>query len=128
MTEPIDGDELTAHFAVPRELLDKLRDDDATRVQLMPAGFLEDEQTREIHADSAHTAPTLPPPAPVAAQAAPRELPPPLARPAFAPMSDAELQAEVSAMRRPQRVARGLFVALLILMTGVVLAWRALSP
>lgn len=128
-TEPTDNDELTAHFAVPRELLDKLRDDDeATRVQLMPAGFLEDEETREIRADSVHTSPTLPPPSPAAVQVAPLRQASPLARVAFPPTSDAELQAEVSAMRRPQRVARALFVALLILMTGIALAWRVLSP
>jgi hypothetical protein len=128
LTEQLDGDELTAHFAVPRELLDKLRDeDDATRVQIMPAGLLEDEQTRQIVADSVHTAPTLPPPAPHAAQAPSVPPPsPPVVRVAFAPASDAELQAEVRAMRRPARVA--LSWGLLVVVAFVLLAWLLLSP
>lgn len=129
LTEPLENDELTAHFAVPRELLEQLREhDDATRIQRMPAGFLDDERTREIRADPVHTAPTLPPPSPPAAQAA---LPRPAAAPArvaFPPTSDAELRDQVSAMRRPQRVARAVFVVTLSVVAGVVLLWRLLSP
>lgn len=111
LTEPLENDELTAHFAVPRELLDQLRDEDDAR------------------SDRVHTAPTLPPPAPAAAQAeSPRPAAPPVARVVFPPTSDAELHAQVSAMLRPQRVARGLSVALLALVAGVVLGWRLLSP
>lgn len=130
LTEPLDNDELTAHFAVPRELLDKLRDDDdATRVGPMPGAFLEDEQTREIRADPVHTAPTLPPPAPASAPVgSARPVARSAARVAFPPTSDAELHAQVSAMLRPQRVARGLFVALLALVVGLALVWRLLSP
>ena len=44
LSEELDGEEMTAHFAVPQELLEQLReDDDATRVQMMPAGLLEEE-------------------------------------------------------------------------------------
>jgi len=129
LTEPLENDELTAHFAVPRELLEQLRDDDdATRVQQMPAGLLDDERTREIRADPVHTAPTLPPPASTAAQLESPRPSAPTARVAFPPTSDAELRDQVTAMLRPQRVARALFVAILILVTGVVLAWRLLSP
>ncbi|HEX2870880.1 MAG TPA: hypothetical protein VHP33_06480 [Polyangiaceae bacterium] len=135
LTEQLDGEELTAHFAVPRELLEQLRDDDdATRVQMMPAGLLEDEQARQSLADSVHTSPTLPPPAPqVAAVAAAtatatpptHQLSPPVVRVAFPPATDAELQAEVRAMRTSSR--RALFVALLIAIGFVLLAWRLLS-
>lgn len=128
MTEPLDNDELTAHFAVPRELLEQLRDDDdATRVGPMPAGLLEDERNREIRADQVHTAATLPPPAPEPVQAvAPRQASAPAGRAAFTPTSDAELLAQVSAMLRPQRVARGLFLALLLAVGALALAWGVL--
>lgn len=134
LTEQLDGEELTAHFAVPRELLEQLRDDDdATRVQMMPAGFLEDERGRLSVADSVHTSPTLAPPAPQAAPAAaaapappPTQRPnPPVVRAAFPPATDAELEAEIRAMRTSPRLA--LSVALLVAAGVAVLAWRLLS-
>jgi hypothetical protein len=138
LTEQLDGDELTAHFAVPRELLEQLRDDDdATRVQMMPAGLLEDEAVSA----SVHTSPTLPPPAPQVAptpqvapgpQVAPsppvhRPAPPspPVVRVAFPPATDAELEAEVRAMRRSQRVA--LVWTLFLVVALILFTWRLLS-
>lgn len=127
LTEQLEGEELTAHFAVPEELLEQLRaDDEATRVQMMPAGLVEDERVSA----SVHTSPTLPPPPP---QSAPQSVPtaaipqpsPPVARAAFVPATDAELEAEVRAMRRSQRLALAwtafLFVAL------ILFTWRLLS-
>lgn len=132
LTEQLDGEELTAHFAVPRELLEQLRDDDdATRVQMMPAGLLEDEAVSA----SVHTSPTLPPPAPQSAptpQSAPapqvhRPAPPspPVVRVAFPPATDAELEAEVRAMRRSQRVA--LVWTLFLVVALILFTWRLLS-
>lgn len=127
LTEQLDGEELTAHFAVPRELLDKLRDDDdATRVQSMPAGLLDDEKTRQISADSVHTSPTLPPPAPGPAHEPPPSQPsPPVGSVAFLPVTEVELDAEVRAMRRPTRLA--LVWGLLVVITAILLVWRLLA-
>ena len=127
LTEQLEGEELTAHFAVPQELLEQLRDEeDATRVQTMPVGLLDGER----HSESVHTSPTLPPPAPQSApapqaptvQVAPAPIvpqpSPSVARVAFPPASDAELEAEVRAMRRSQRLALAwtavLIVALIV--------------
>jgi hypothetical protein len=128
LTEQLDGEELTAHFAVPRELLEKLRDDDdATRVQSMPLGLLDDEQTRQIAADSVHTSPTLPPPAPgPTTQQSLQQPSPPVGVGAFPPISDVELDAEVRAMRRPTRLA--LLWGLLLVSAIVLVVWRLLSP
>lgn len=123
LTEELDGEEMTAHFAVPQELLEQLREDeDATRVQMMPAGLLEEEAVSA----SVHTSPTLPPPAP---QAAPTPVVPepsrPIVRAAFPPATDAELEAEVRAMRRSQRLA--LAWTLFLVVALVLFTWRLLS-
>lgn len=120
LTEQLDGEELTAHFAVPPELLEQLRDDDdATRVQTMPVGLLE-------HDESVHTSPTLPPPAPQSAPVPSVAQPSsPVVRAAFPPATEAELQSELRAMRQPQRFA--LVWGLLIVVALVLFTWRLLS-
>lgn len=125
LTEELDGEEMTAHFAVPQELLEQLREDeDATRVQMVPAGLLEDE----VVSASVHTSPTLPPPAPAPqvtpALAVPRASPP-IVRAAFPPATDAELEAEVRAMRRSQRLT--LAWTLFLVIALVLFTWYLLS-
>ena len=123
LTEELDGEEMTAHFAVPQELLEQLREDeDATRVQMMPAGLLEDERVSA----SVHTSPTLPPPAPqVAPVPAVPQPSPPIVRAAFPPATDAELEAEVRAMRRSQRLT--LAWTLFLVVALVLFTWYLLS-
>ena len=139
LTEPLENEELTAHFSVPAELLEQLRDDDdVTRVGPAPSDFLDSERTIEIRSGGVHTAPTLPPPAPVSAPvAAPAPTASavqvshqvaPVAPVRFEPTSDADLAAQISAMRRPQRIALATFVALLVVVGAIVLAWRVLTP
>lgn len=114
---PPEADELTVQFSVPRELLQQLSelDDEATRVGPAPEGLVEEQTLLMQPGFSSSPAAAAAIAAAIAAQRASTPPPPPRA-PGPRPMTPVTIsEAELRALLRPQRVARVVATAVVLL-------------